>query len=529
MLGIIRKGFDRRTFIFLILLCMTICFLTYGCLNFNGFAYYCNSDVYSDAHVAQLMWEQKTLFPEGWGFGNQFYVVATPVIAALFYGITGSMNLSMVMATEVMTVLVFVSFLWLLRSVTKDLLLQLTACLVIFAANVAPWGPYSVNSMLFFTQASFYSCYMIGMFVVFGDYIRAYQSEERRTGAFVLSMVLSFALGMQSLRQTVVMVLPILACEIFLTIRRSLLHKKAWNPNTLFRSLGYAAANVAGIVTIKWIGPEINPIYGEMELTGTQGIAQRIQPLGTALSEITSLSYVLEGECTRWTGYIILGLILVVAVAAVFWLIRIHKEETPLELCWLLLAVGILGVLMSTVVMTITIRGIYLFMWFPLVACSVLLVMRKLPDLMQKGLIVILCAATLWGMRDSYGVYFEILEQKGDEPAAQVAQWAVERDYEYVYGEYWSTAPSVAVQSDGRLKAGSWHTPEHVFLAEKVNNLQNIYGEAENQKAIYVFTSADEEAGLAETQERGVTMEKMVQFGDYSVYTSPVPLMQVQK
>ena len=146
----------KKVLILLILCCIVVCILNYSYLNFTGFARYCNSDVYADSLVAMMMWDQKTLFPDGWLFGNQFYVAATPNLAALFYGLTGSINLGMVLATELMTVLVFLSFLWLLRALTKDLLLQLTACLTLLAANVAPYGPYSVNSMLFFTQASFY-------------------------------------------------------------------------------------------------------------------------------------------------------------------------------------------------------------------------------------------------------------------------------------------------------------------------------------------------------------------------------------
>lgn len=516
----------KKILILLILCCIVVCILNYSYLNFTGFARYCNSDVYADSLVAMMMWDQKTLFPDGWMFSNQFYVAATPNLAALFYGLTGSINLGMVLATELMTVLVFLSFLWLLRALTKDLLLQLTACLTLLAANVAPYGPYSVNSMLFFTQASFYACYLITMFVVFGDYLRAYVSEETRPAAWTLSLVLSFAMGMQSLRQTVVMVLPILACEAFVTLRRALLRRKIWNRNTLYRGISYAVANMMGVAVIEWLDPPKNPLFGQVELAGLESLAQRLQPLGTALLEITSLDYVRNGDCSKLMACIILGMVLLVAIGAVLYLSRIHKEETPLELCWLLLAVGMIGVLLSTVVLTITIRGIYLFMWFPLAACSVLLMMKKLPKLLQLCLVLILCGSTLVGMRDGYGVYMQMLRAEKPTEAEQICQWAMEEGYRYVYGDYWGMATEIAVHSDGELKAGCWHTPESVFYVEMANNSQNIYTEAENARAIYVFTSEDEASGLASAAERGVSMEKAAEFGDCYVYTSPVPLMR---
>lgn len=521
-----KRDLLRGVLAVLILGCILVILLTYGRLNLSGFARYCNADVYADTQVAMRMWEQKTLFPDGWLFGNQFYVAATPVLAALFYGMTGSINLGMVLATELMTLLIFMSFLWLLRAVTKDVLLQLTACLVVLAANVAPYGPYSVNSMLFFTQASFYACYLITMLVVFGDYIRAYKSEEIRPVAWIVSLILSYVMGMQSLRQMVVMVLPILACEIFMSLRRALLCRKIWNRNTLYRSISYAAANVAGVIVIEWLDPPKNTIFGQMELTGLGNLSQRLQPLGEALLEITSLNYVLNGECTLQMSGIILGMVLLAAIGAVLYLARIHKEETPLELCWLLMAVGMIGVLLSTVVLNITVRGIYLFMWFPLVACSVLLLMKKLPKLLQVCLVLVLCVSAIVGMRDGYGLYMQVLNADKPTDAQQVCQWALDEGYDYIYGDYWGAGPQVAVYSDGELRAGCWHTPENVFWVEMANNPQDIYGEEENEKAIYVFTEEDEAAGLEAARERGVTMEKVAQFGDCHVYTSPVQLMR---
>ena len=285
MLFLRKQGKKRKILILLMIACICVHLIVYGYLNFEGFARYCNADVYADTQIAVRMWEQKALFPEGWIFGNQFYVAATPVLAALMYGLTGSVNMAMVLATEIMTLLIFVSFIWMLRSMTKDILLQVTACLVLFTANVAPYGPYSVNSMLFFTQASFYACYLITLFVVFGDYIRVYTGEKESGIAWGLSMVLSFAMGMQSLRQTVVMVLPILACEIFVTLRRKILGKTAWNRKTLVRSLSYAGANLAGVVTIELLNPPNMSIYGDLEAASLESIVQKLEPVKTSLFE----------------------------------------------------------------------------------------------------------------------------------------------------------------------------------------------------------------------------------------------------
>ena len=59
-------------------------------INFSINPEYYDGDIYNDINYAKEAWKAKSLFPKDWIFGNQTYVVATPVLAALFYGITGN-------------------------------------------------------------------------------------------------------------------------------------------------------------------------------------------------------------------------------------------------------------------------------------------------------------------------------------------------------------------------------------------------------------------------------------------------------
>lgn len=524
-----KKLFISKLLYVLLICCIVAYLLVFAFINIQGFDDFCNSDVYADSQTAKRMWEQKTLFPEDWGFANQYYVIATPVLAALFYGLTGSINVSMVMATEIMTILILLSFVWLLRAFTKDFLQQLTACLLLIASAIAPYGPYSINSMLFYMQASFYACYMITMFVVFGDYVRAVKGQEAGLLYLMFALLLCFATGMHSLRQTVVTILPIVACEFYFLIQRLCRHEKMWNKSIVIRwgrVASYGLANMAGVVMIDQMDIPISPIYGEMRLLHPEEWLGKIVPIKTAFLEITSMDYLATDDYSSALAIVILFMVAIVATAAVLWILRFRQEEADEKLCWLLCVIGIAGVFLSTVVLTITLRGIYVFMWFPLVAFSGMMVLKKLPDLMKKGAVLVICVISMAGLFYCYFPYVQIL-RTGEKPAQyELAKWAVENNYEYVYGEYWGTAPAIAVCSDGKLDAGCWHTPENVFMVEMANTPQDIYGEEENAKAIYVFTCEDEEYGLRVAQERGIEMTKVAQFGEYCAYTSPMPLMK---
>ena len=60
----------RRLLAAAVIGCILAQLLLFAYLNFRGFSRYCNSDTFADMQVARRMWEQKTLFPDGWAFGN---------------------------------------------------------------------------------------------------------------------------------------------------------------------------------------------------------------------------------------------------------------------------------------------------------------------------------------------------------------------------------------------------------------------------------------------------------------------------
>ena len=147
-----------------------LCFLAVFCvINFRGFARFCTPDMYSDTLLSRIIWESGSIFPENWIFGNQFYVAATPVLAALMYGLCGSVNLAMVLATTVMTALTLLSFRWMVRPYadTPRILLGMAVLLgCVFGPDIVT----TIEGQIFYLMASYYAGYLITMFVVYGDY-----------------------------------------------------------------------------------------------------------------------------------------------------------------------------------------------------------------------------------------------------------------------------------------------------------------------------------------------------------------------
>lgn len=479
-------------------------------------------------------------------------MVATPIWAALFYGITGNVNLGMVLATELMTVFILVSLYWVIRAFTKDTLVYLVGCLLLISSSIAPNIPYSETAQLFFIRASYYACYLVTLFVVLGDYIRSFQSNKPRPFPWILSLLLCYATGIQSLRQTVIMVLPILCVEVFFAFRRMLHRQKPWtrsNCGSLIRAVSYGLANIAGILTIQSFDIPHTLLYGDTEIASISEVPHRLYRVLESFSEITGLSLAFGDRFSFRIACISLLFIALFVGAAVLWLVHIKKQETPLEICWLVCLVGVIGICLSTVVTNTNIRTIYLFVWYPLTAFSGLVLLKKLSGWPKRILVLLICLLSLGNMFQGYTTGAEFALQNSPsyagkafrrvrafgyksyafddveyENAKQMSQWLLDEGYEYIYGD-WCVVPRIAAQSNGQLKTGFWYQIEHTFEILEYLNRQDVYGPEENEKGVYIFTSELLEAGLLAAQEQGVTMEKVAQFGDYFAYTSPVPLM----
>lgn len=506
-----------------VIACIGAYLLTFAVINFCGFPQLCDSDMYADTLIAKRMWEQKQLFPRGWIFSNQYFVIATPVWAALFYGLTGNVNTAMALATELMTALILVSFVWVLKAVTNDRLIQAAACLLLMTAVIAPDGQMlSWNAQLFFLQASYYACYLITMFVVFGDYIRAFQSGKRRPVAWGLALLLCFATGMQSLRQTAIMVLPILAYEIFLALRRLLLRQKAWergNLGSLLRALSYFVANGAGFVTMKLLQVPESPLFENSRMT----LAQHLNSIWCAICYITGLDFAFNEHYPLFYTILFLCLFALAAGAGLYWLAHLKEQEHGDLICWVLCLISIAGVLLASVLLNVALRHIYIFMWYPLVAFSLVILLRLLGRRPRLLVILLTCVLSLGNLYYSYLPTAQTALRQDSSDARQLCAWAMEEGYEYVYGD-WFVAPRVAVHSGGDLEAGYWWETE-MYVPMGYNIASDIYDAEENQKAIYVFTEHDEAQGILLAQQQGIPLTKAAEFGFYRAYTSPVPLM----
>lgn len=228
-------------------------------INFKGMAFFCDGDIYADMLLSTEMWKQKTPFPDNWVFGNQYYLVSTPVIAALIYGATGKMVLSMSVATGIMTVLIFAAFVCMMKTASSGKAAVCVSLLVLAASCISAKGVFSEEAQLLFTLASYYACYLLTMLVVFGDYAGSLKTGDSGFGrlTFIISLILSLLAGMQSLRQMLIMIFPVLALEMLILVFSA----SAGRLKTAVRPAAYLIANVSGCLLMRFLDIPHSTIY----------------------------------------------------------------------------------------------------------------------------------------------------------------------------------------------------------------------------------------------------------------------------
>ena len=516
---------QERTFSLIIILVLLAYFAVFAIVNFAGFAYFCNADMYEDTLVARLMWEQKTLFPANYIFGNQYYVIATPVFAALFYGLTGSMNTAMALATTLMSLLIVLSLGWMIKPYIKSRSTQLAVLLAFAAAVYVPHILEADEGQLFFVMASYYACYLITFFFLAGAYVRARTDSSLRPAALAVSLVLAFCTGMQSLRQTCVSILPILAVEFISALRRLLAREKLWPKGRrmpLCRALGYTAANIGGVLLMKLLGVPNQSIYSDASILDGAGLNGKLWRFIAASRTVSGF------ECVKNNGgFFVLMFVFFTALliaAAVILLRKVKAAPEGIGAYWWLSVMSLLAVIAASFFTTVKLRAIYLFIYYPLLALSAAIVLERAAPKLRRALLIALCVLSAGNLYFSYGEDLRGALSEEKLVSEQICDYAVDNGYELLYGNISYLTPGAAAYSDGKLIAGCWEN-DTIFHAIPYLNTRDIYRSTDYSRALFVFYKYEVDAAYSEAAGSGAVLTERTRIGDYVLCTSSQQLM----
>ena len=508
--------------------------LTVLLLAFLGLVFYVNlscnpeyydGDIYNDINYAKEAWKAKSIFPKDWIFGNQTYVVATPVLAALFYGIIGNGFTAMAIASCIMTVLIVLTYDWMTRTLfsynERMAGFLFLIGVLLLKAHVAT---SQQGIQAFFTMASYYACYLINAFIVYGCYIRLRKGEfsGKHIAMPVIGIALSFGTGMQSLRQTAVMALPLVACEILMIIIYSIRDKKfAISSSTLFSAIVFVS-NIAGLIAMKFIEINQNSIYGTTAFVKS---LKEFLKKGFFNVEYVVLTFGLDSLELRVRLVVSTVFLLIILIGFILCVKDFFKNKCIDQgrfALVMLLTLGCVSVFAAGVLTDVVNRALYYFMIYPLLAVCVSYIIVKYPGKRKAFFsIIAVFVAGMIAFR-TVGTVGEIKNGKDENSTAhQIANYMLDNGYDTIYSVFGLSgimdgAENIIVASGDKIHLVQYKRVDRSKPMKPVEYLcvKDDYKQWDNEKSLYLLREWELPKVRELAEKYGVEMTKQAQFGE---------------
>lgn len=508
--------------------------LTILILAFLGLVFYVNlscnpeyydGDIYNDINYAKEAWKAKSIFPKDWIFGNQTYVVATPVLAALFYGIIGNGFTAMAIASCIMTVLIVLTYDWMTRTLfsynERMAGFLFLIGVLLLKAHVAT---SQQGIQAFFTMASYYACYLINAFIVYGCYIRLRKGEfsGKHIAMSVIGIALSFGTGMQSLRQTAVMALPLVACEILMIIIYSIRDKKfAISSSTLFSAIVFVS-NIAGLIAMKFIEINQNSIYGTTAFVKS---LKEFLEKGFFNVEYVVLTFGLDSLELRARLVVSTVFLLIILIGFILCVKDFFKNNCIDQgrfVLVMLLTLGCVSVFAAGVLTDVVNRALYYFMIYPLLAVCVSYIIVKYPGKRKAFFsIIAVFVAGMIAFR-TVGAVGEIKNGKDENSTAhQIANYMLDNGYDTIYSVFGLSgimdgAENIIVASGDKIHLVQYKRVDRSKPMKPVEYLcvKDGYKQWDNEKSLYLLREWELPKVRELAEKYGVEMTKQAQFGE---------------
>lgn len=451
------------------------------CTNLFHYCYKMNADIASEAVLARLIWESGEWVPKSWYPSTELRIFATPDLAALFYGIVHNMAIAMGMSCIVMLLGILSSGYFFISQFSFDKihrLVFLLLCLII--------PNHFITLELFYLFGSYYAVHVIIMFITLGIYARLISGKDTHFLWLGIVTILSFVIGMQGVREILVLNVPLLATEILRQLY--LIYEKRWNRTSLAVTIWCVLMLLAG-----YIGTLLPFSVGqEMSRNIRKGPAKLFQVVFPDMQECLGLIGIeLEG---RVLCFVFLLVAIAVLVGCVWLLCRKKWEDHGIWLYlmfWASAVITILAVAFTTIESSQRYYFVIIFCMAFGFTCFIKYANKKSPMLTGVGYLLIFFLF-VFQMRT---IYIPIMQS--DEPAyseeLEVCRYLEESGYEIAYADF-ERANTMTVLSGGDLRVAAVASVEKMDICKWLSSTEwyvpNVPYES---RTAYIVTEAERE------------------------------------
>lgn len=191
-------------------------------LNLAKYAQHVDSDIAAEALLAREIWEKNSLTPDNWISSTERRIFAMPAVAALFYGMTGSMQLAVGIACVLIGAAFFCVLYWFLRKLGLSRLASVTGMLMLCALpingirNEGQMVPFVALLLYLFAEYYVFHCILLMLSIIFYLHLQENAARQKELGRrdaaawfLLFGLALLLALGGQRCLQMVILPLAV--------------------------------------------------------------------------------------------------------------------------------------------------------------------------------------------------------------------------------------------------------------------------------------------------------------------------------
>lgn len=509
------------------------------CANTQHFNYKMNSDIGAEAVLGRLIWDSGEIIPDSWISSTETRIIATPQVAALFYGMTGDMNLSLGLACCVMTAAIILAIWTFMRAAGC----RRSSCLVMCLLSLSLAGNMTILELLYLF-ASYYGIHVIAFFFTMNCYHMLLQYGENDSHKqnnygnqkdvvdgtarmrikpvykLIISLILAFLLGMQGTRGILITYGPLFGIEIIRQVycllkrkntvvsapEQKLVEKYSWKGSILI-SLWALVLLIASYLGTK------------MPFATGQEISRNIR---NGFSKLFKIVLPDTWKAIGFTeGHLVQNICLGILVLWVLWqilrlLIKMVRRQNlhNMEWCFLVTAASPIVAAVMVAFTTVESSERYYFMWIYAMAFAVILGWEQTG---RKFIPIIAAMIVMIGNLNL--VYVPVL--KAQEPTPSDALEVVRYLEDYGCQEAYSTFESANMMtalSDGKVNVYALNSFDSMDMCQWLTS-KDWYpedGVADQIGTVYVVPDTRSEE-LDRLAEKGMRYEILNEVGTYWV------------
>ncbi len=509
-----------------------IFFLTMIFLNTNRMLEYLHSDIVGEMNLSQAIWEQKKIIPDGWYYATEVILLRPSLIAAILYGITKNLILSYGLACTITMGLIIISFIYMIRPITKDFKIVSAGILILIGIGSAEY----TGSI--FLHMAYYGINLVFTMCTVGYYLRICMdtiSKRQRLIMFSIMNIGAFLFGIMSIRMLQMIYIPLMICEIFrmLNITNNFTtYPQKKDVKISFEVIGYIILSIMGLVVFK-VFFEPNIYLGvnatNQLIVSLDEIFNRLEEVFKCILELFSFKpniplVSIEGI----NSMIAVCWIVLLGIASQYIITQNYRQEERNVLI-IFISSALLTIVVMTLV-TVDLATRYVMIYVPLLAIICVIMLNNIGN--KKNLANIIYIGVLGCcILNFISTYVPMIKNKdGNSLSKQICRWLEENNYKYVYGEFWKTGILKGI-SNGKIEAGLIH-PGDLTVMKWLTN-KEIYAPFNDAERVAILLSDEEENRLKEIKHPilsiGTKVHEIEEINIYSYEKNPIILVEIPK